>query len=738
MHRRHLLQFTGSTIASIAASQWLPQLQNNGDRALASLSGNSGRKLALLVGVNQYQGMGIRSLRGCGMDLEMQRELLIARFGFRSSDILMLHDDAEIKPTRDNILKAYQEHLIAQAKPNDVVVFHFSGHGAQVNDPEPIAPDGILGTIVPIDRPNKEDSSLDITGRTLFLLTQSLQTDRVTTIVDACHSGGSFRFAPSKTFRSESVNQVLRALPNTRSPLPLSDREVAIQTQLLKQLKLSPTEFQRRRQAGIAKGIAFGSAHRNQYSADTHFGDFYAGAFSYLLTRSLWQAARDASIGQLFFDLARATEELADQSQIVQTPVLEIAPTPLSATQEAPVYFTPSVSPSAEGVLKTVQGDRVELWLGGIPAQTIDTFRKGAIFEIFDENQKPIAQVQQTGRSGLTATAKILSGNQALRSGQWIQEKVRGIPVEIKLTIALQTNSFYESKLRQILGDHPRFNVLPRARDGVVFAIPNGVAPLEYDNSGVWGETPSTPARDEKIDVLIELSNEHAIVKTPDGRVIHEGTFSSLIAPLQSLLAAKVLRLLANGNSARLPVQVVVRRSGSDQPVSQSQTRSASLPQSNHRTTAPPLKPGDTIEIDITNQSDRALYAAAVAIGSDGNLTILYPLGGRGKAQPIDPKQTLTIPNRAAGNTYRLTLQPPAGSLELLTFASTEPLGDILRGLKQLQPNRSTPISTTGQDALSVVGDLLGLLDRSAVKSGNAAIDNSQFALLSMKLTVIE
>ena len=36
--------------------------------------------------------------------------------------------------TRQGILTTFEEHLIKQAKPGDVVVFHFSGHGSQVED----------------------------------------------------------------------------------------------------------------------------------------------------------------------------------------------------------------------------------------------------------------------------------------------------------------------------------------------------------------------------------------------------------------------------------------------------------------------------------------------------------------------------------------------------------------------------------------------------------------------------
>jgi hypothetical protein len=73
------------------------------------------------VGINQYPRS--TALSGCVTDVELQRELLIHRFGFNPSDVLTLTDAL---PTRENIETAFIEHLSNQAKSaDDVVVFHF-------------------------------------------------------------------------------------------------------------------------------------------------------------------------------------------------------------------------------------------------------------------------------------------------------------------------------------------------------------------------------------------------------------------------------------------------------------------------------------------------------------------------------------------------------------------------------------------------------------------------------------
>ncbi len=128
--RRHFLQFVSSTLAAIGLNQvsFLQSTQRYG-KVLAQ---STPRKLALLVGINNYVK---QPLEGCLNDLDLQRHLLIHRFGFNPKDIYVLSNE---KATRVGILTAFEEHLIKQAKPGDVVVYHYSGHGSQILAPHPI------------------------------------------------------------------------------------------------------------------------------------------------------------------------------------------------------------------------------------------------------------------------------------------------------------------------------------------------------------------------------------------------------------------------------------------------------------------------------------------------------------------------------------------------------------------------------------------------------------------------
>jgi len=109
--RRELIQRVGLLSAGLWASD-IP-LVHRYQRALAQ---STPRKLALLVGLNQYsRTVNVPALKGCVTDVELHRELLVHRFGFRPSDVLTLTNE---EATRSNIEAAFTAHLLEQARPN--------------------------------------------------------------------------------------------------------------------------------------------------------------------------------------------------------------------------------------------------------------------------------------------------------------------------------------------------------------------------------------------------------------------------------------------------------------------------------------------------------------------------------------------------------------------------------------------------------------------------------------------
>ena len=379
--RRHFLQFVGSTLAAIGLNQvsFLQSAQRYG-KVLAQ---STPRKLALLVGINNYVK---QPLEGCLNDLDLQRHLLIHRFGFNPKDIYILSNE---KATRGGILTAFEEYLIKQAKPGDVVVYHYSGHGSQILDPHPIVvepgkSEGLAGTFVPVDGnlpddyPNMGGEVTDITGHTLFLLMSALKTENVTAVLDSCFSGGATREV--KVRSRDGGNKIL-----------VSDTEKTYQEEWLSRLNLSPEEFVAGYRKGVAKGVVLAATAPDQLAREENINSFKCGLFTYLLTHFLWQS--DGNLDSVFQQIMPEIPKL-----YYQTPRYEVKVG--SGYEEGKPYFINIPNPSAEAVAIEVKGDNAKLWLGGVDLRKVTA---GTLFTAV----KGMGKVIVLSRNGLVAEAKI-------------------------------------------------------------------------------------------------------------------------------------------------------------------------------------------------------------------------------------------------------------------------------------------------------------------------------------------
>ncbi|MGM3306496.1 caspase family protein [Anabaena sp. WFMT] len=377
--RRHFLYFAGSALATLGLNQlsFLEEAQNYG-KVLAQ---STPRKLALLVGINQYSS---QPLEGCLNDVELQSHLLIHRFGFNPQDIFILPDE---KANRQGILEAFEEHLIKQAKPGDVVVYHYSGHGSRIFDPKPIAVDaknkeGLNGTFVPVDSslpagyPHTGGTVKDIMGHTLYLLMSALSTENVTAVLDSCFSGGATR------------DGRVRSRAGGKNVLVSAD-EKTYQEKWLSRLKMSPEAFVKGYRAGVAKGMVLAATNPQQLAREVNINGFRAGIFTYLLTQYLWQ--QDSTV-----DSAIASILPQIPKKFNQTPGYEIKPG--SNYKSQPLFFVNNPAPTGNAVVTAVADNRVSLWLGGANLAALD---EGTVFNVVNGTGK----VTLLNRKGLVGEA---------------------------------------------------------------------------------------------------------------------------------------------------------------------------------------------------------------------------------------------------------------------------------------------------------------------------------------------
>lgn len=659
--RRHLLQFAATTLTTLGLN--LLDLQHRSHQYARVLAQSTPRKKALLVGVNAYPtSPRFTNLKGCLTDVALQRELLIHRFGFQPDDILTLTDETPDRPTRANILTAFEEHLIRNTQPGDVVVFHFSGHGSRLQDPNPIrSATGELiprnGSFVPAD-----DASLaartvsDIMGKTLFLLMSAVNTENLTVILDSCYSGGGIR--GNQRVRSTRGNATL-------SPSAI---ELDYQERWRQILNLTPEQLEQRRNRGVAKGVVIAAANPNQKAADVQFDGFDAGAFTYFLTQYLWQDTNSVQSA-----LAQVTHNL-QQALIPQEPLPGISPD--STAPQSPVYFADAIAtatPPAEGVILSTNGDRGTIWLGGIDSRSITTFGANATLMAIGQPNQVITVLS---RQGLTATVRL---PRALPRGTLLQEATRVIPAGVQLRIGLDPSLAHETvKAQQLLQARSRLQaVLPQLETSlypgeihyILSRMTEQYRQLIQSNSplpdlGSIGLF--SPGLDEIIPGSFGAPEES----------IENAINSRLAAKLAALVTAHLIKLALNTTSSDLNLEASLsagnRASGATAFTVRGSRRSLSSSRNFLRANV-----GDSLQFSITNRESVNLYLAVMVLDSGGDIFPVLPSSLTSSVEEtiIRPNQTRQLPDRPFGAT-----EPGIG--EALILASPTPMRQALLALR--------------------------------------------------------
>jgi hypothetical protein len=157
---------------------------------------------ALLIGIDDYDAAGRRDLRpstaeerflprlrGAVRDVELVRQMLLLRYGFRPNDVVLLRNH---EATRDAILQAIERHLIEPASAGDGVLFYYAGHGSQVENSLSDELDKRDESIVPADsrRGAPDIRDKELSARFNRLLDHGA---KLTVVLDSCHSGSGAR-----------------------------------------------------------------------------------------------------------------------------------------------------------------------------------------------------------------------------------------------------------------------------------------------------------------------------------------------------------------------------------------------------------------------------------------------------------------------------------------------------------------------------------------------------------------
>jgi hypothetical protein len=574
------------------------------DPYLQSLADTIPRKLALLVGVNQYPQT---SLNGCHTDVALQKELLIERFGFKSEDVLTLTG----KPaTKENIETAFREHLIKQASAGDVVVFHFSGYGSQVQ----LSQSRRLNTLLPSDGIVITDGIIkrnDLLLDTLRLLGRSLSTDKITLVLDTSHT------STPQTLRG---GLRLRSLPESLSTNVRSEESARQQLKTNQSLKPS------------FPGVILAAAQENQIAAEFNWNNFSAGLFTHALTQYLWEITPPRTI---LFAMRSAAEQIAPIMGSLQQPAV------ITDNKQALLtyYLPPVQSLGVQGRITAVDSGIVKIELCGLPATILNNIGINSCFTIPDQ-QEILLPIR--ARQGIRAETYPIKTVFSPKIGQVVQESIRFLPRNLGLSIALDdsltriekvdatsalSNLYFVSEIVSVSENNADCILLRKNGD------------TSYDVSRIGYSLSSASG----FPVPKSMGIEGEAIKLAVDR---------LTSKLKTFLAAKLWSLTFNEYSSKLKVSAVLEVMSEDnKKILTKETvgyfqchKSISREPNNNKydQIIPSLNNGSKIQYQVSNDSDQPLYCLIVGLEASGTAIALY--SPQLNSIPIPSGETLTFP----------------------------------------------------------------------------------------------
>lgn len=712
--RRAFLQRTGLLLAALGMTE--AGFAAVADRYGRVLAEPTRRKLALLVGINQYPEAVCdfapikgAALAGCLTDVELQRQLLIHRFGFQSQDILTLTDQ---QATREGIETAFLSHLTEQARAGDIVVVHFSGLGSRVRFSDT---ETVLKSLVPVDGvlPTEERPAIaDLMQDTLGLLLRSLPTQNLTTVLDLCYTNAGKQF--QGTWR-------IRSRPSAPIGDPLT-AEIAFQEQLLERVKRGPYKNV---SSGLP-GLVVQAAKSDQVALEGQWSGFSSGLLTHALTRYLWESVPPESVAIVLGQTTDAVRQVSAGRQHPQSN--------LSKLDSPPFFTSPVLAGVADGVITAVDADSklVQGWLGGLPIAALEGYGPNALLRVGAGEGASLLQVRS--RDGLRIQASLLNPGKPVTAGQAIQEWQRLIPRNLGLTVALDgaleriervdaTSAFATSKVAiATTADQAAdylFGKIQPMRTLTASLVSEGVSdsePIhpEINKSGYGLFYPSRTV------VAGTLAETDEAVKIAVNRITPQ---------LRSLLATKLLRLTENVGSTQLMVRVALETAEAQNQVLLSK-KPRLFPQTVRQPVPgelPILAVGKRIQYRLWNEDNHPIYF--LFVGFNGGRAIAYhPVSAIAAADlPLQenvllPGESLTLPDSSGW-----PIPTVAGFSENFLIFSRAPWQQALTALNV---NRSTQIPPLLMDVNKPLEFVQAILqDLHQASSGRNEVPTDAYAL---------
>jgi len=688
----------------------------------SALAATNSRKLALLVGINQYSPLNTNNtqsnfpyldLQGCLTDVELQRELLMGRYGFQAADILTLTD---AQATRENIENAFVEHLVNQAQSGDLVLFHFSGYGSRVKIPSlpglTASSEEMLG-FLPSDGLTSEQIRNDLLQESLFMLARSLRTDKFTMVLDCSHGKTASPFQGNLRTRS--------CLIPAESPSP---SERSFQSQIG-----TSTKTVGKKSTVSLPGITLLAAEDQQVAVEFLGNGFTAGLFTYCLTQSLWQIT---SPRRVITVLNQVDEAIAPGMGKYQQPQAFLGKNVSSLIDGNSSPFSEGSEAVIEKILEPASSNLVSIKLTGVSPLILEHGVLNSRFRVISDAKTDSTEdilLQVTEQTGRKAKASLLNAKVTLSGKEPLQEMIRAIPRHLGLTVALDS----------------QFDRIERVDATSAF-------------SAIATVTGIINAGEQSADCVLGKKKGGYGLFSEGGRLLLSGgkgnieaiksIIGKLTPKLEQVLAKKWWDLTANENSSRLGLRATLAVLQDSQAIAVL-TKEAdrydfsinSAPSLQSKPIKSPetlglvlIASGSRLQYRLENHQAQSLYFVILGIDANGKAIAWYP---GDQPESIPPQQSQMIPAPSSAMSWRV---PSNGGLaQIQVIASLKPFQQFWEALAENLPNLTSPDATSHpaqileiKNPLAIAQSLLEDLHRNSAVSSTMINNMTDYYALDM------
>ena len=594
-------------------------------------------KVALIVAIANYKpDMGWNTLSS-GNDTVLIKDAL-QRQGFLPANITVLSDAGA---TRDGILNAIRDKLINKVKPGDIAVFHYSGHGQQMEDDNNDEADGYDEALVPYDAPADYDAQTgfskhlrdDQLGLALKKLREALGAKgNLLVILDACHSGTATRGQDLGTIYRGATKKYVS--PNYKPGIKSANARV-INEDIFGLGEAANTK--------LAPIVCFYAASSNQLNSETKLQDGTGvGSLSLAFSKAFANADTGFTYRALFEEIK------VDMSNSVpgQTPQAEgdLDYTVMRGKALGkPLYFTcdkrldsigKTISILCGHVYGVFSGTKVKLY----PRNTYNTESTTAL-------DSGIVTAASEYSSEITLS-KGLTADQLKAAWIYLTDINYG---DLKISCSLRVaDSELEKRLRALLATNKMATLVETKPDIIIEQGSNGIDPgaVFLVNAGAY-----------KLDSI--------------DKSVSDAQFNSFLnRRMADVARANYLRNLELKNKAlKMTFQFVAVQY---QKTGDTRAKLSELPLKKDVSGNIVFEDDDRFIFKINNPSDKRLYYALLDIQPDNKVNVLLPDGADNAGEfIIDPGVTLKLDKNI------FVIGKPYGTDVIKLIASDKPLTNL-------------------------------------------------------------